>query len=208
MTEDDPTAFFERLYAAAEDGDAQIPWDRGGPNPRLVAWTERERVSGDGRRALVVGAGLGDDAEHIAALGFETVAFDVSPTAVATTRRRFPDSSVRYEVADLLAAPERWRQAFDLVLEALTVQSLPEELHPAATAAVCRMVAPGGTLLVLANGREPAAGPVDGPPWPLTRAEVEAFAQDGLDAVRVEMVRDADEPELLRWRAEFRRRPG
>jgi SAM-dependent methyltransferase len=204
VTDDDPTAFFERLYVAAESGEAQIPWDRGGPNPRLVAWSEREGVSGDGRRALVVGAGLGDDAEHLAGLGFETLAFDASPTAVATARRRFPDSRVSYEVANLLAPPEHWHEAFDLVLEALTVQSMPEELHPAATAAVCRMVAPGGTLLVLANGRDEGQG-VDGPPWPLTRAEVDAFAQGGLEAVRLEMERDAGEPALLRWRAEFRR---
>ena len=204
MDSADPSAWFERLYAAAEGGEAQIPWDRGGPNPRLVQWAERGAVRGDGRRAIVVGSGLGGDAEYVSGLGFDTAAFDVSPTAVETTRRRYPESRVSYEVADLLAPPERWREAFDLVVECLTVQSLPEETHPLTIAEVGRMVAPGGTLLVVATGREEGES-VDGPPWPLTRREVESFAQGGLEAVRIEDSRDPDG--ILRWRAEFRR-PG
>jgi SAM-dependent methyltransferase len=196
--------WFERLYVAAEDGEAQIPWDRDGANPRLIGWAERERPQGDGRRALVVGAGLGQDAEFVAGLGFDTVAFDFSPTAVDTARRRVPDSRVSYEVADLLDPPGRWREAFDLVVESLTVQSLPEDTHPTTIREVGRMVAPGGTLLVIATGREEGRA-VDGPPWPLTRAEIESFAQGGLEIVRIEEVRDPDEPHILRWRAEFRR---
>jgi SAM-dependent methyltransferase len=203
VPDDDPTAWFERLYVAAQGGEAQIPWDRGAPNPRVVEWAERGGVRGGGRRAMVVGAGLGADAEYVSGLGFETVAFDVSRTAVETTRRRYPESRVSYEVADLLAPPDRWREAFDLVVECLTVQSLPEDTHPLTIAAVGRMVAPGGTLLVVATGRAEGE-PVDGPPWPLTRREVESFAQGGLEAVRIEELRDEGEPP--RWRAEFRRR--
>ena len=204
MADDDPTAWFERLYVSAEGGEAQIPWDRDGPNPRLAGWAERGGIRGDGRRAMVVGSGLGQDAEYAAGLGFDTVAFDFSPTAIETAHRRHPDSRVSYEVADLLAPPERWRGAFDLVVECLTVQSLPEETHPLTIAEVGRMVAPGGTLLVIASGREEGE-PADGPPWPLTRSEVESFAQGGLEVVRIEEIRDPAEP--LRWRAEFRR-PG
>ena len=65
-------------------------------------------------------------------------------------------------------------------------------------------VAPGGTLLVLsALGEEGVV--VDGPPWPLTRAEIDAFAGGDLRAVRVEELRRADDPRYRRWRAEFRR---
>jgi hypothetical protein len=44
---------------------------------------------------------------------------------------------------------------------------------------------------------------VDGPPWPLTRADVEAFAASGLRTVRIEDIRDAADPGVRRWRAEF-----
>jgi SAM-dependent methyltransferase len=151
----------------------------------------------------VVGCGLGTDAEHIAGLGFETVAFDVAPTAIETARRRFPGSPVRYTVADLLDPPGEWRQAFDLVFESLTVQSLPVEVHAEAIARVRDTVAPGGTLLVVAAARDD--GPVpDGPPWPLTRAEVEAFAGDELRPVRIEQLR-GDPGTPPRWRAELAR---
>jgi hypothetical protein len=105
-------------------------------------------------------------------------------------------------VANLLEPPAEWSHAFDLVLESLTVQSMPVELHAQAIASVAAMVAPGGTLLVIATARE-HDGPVDGPPWPLTRDEVAAFTAEGLDEVRVEEVRDPGVP--IRWRAEFRR---
>ena len=69
------------------------------------------------------------------------------------------------------------------------------------------MVAPAGTLIVIATARDEQKGPVAGPPWPLTRAEVEAFAAAGLAAVRIEDVRDAAPPGSRRWRAEFHRPP-
>ena len=202
----DPTGWFERLYAAAEDGEAVVPWARRAPRPMLVEWAQARGLDGEGRRALVVGSGLGDDAEYVAGLGFDTVAFDVAASAVRAAQRRFPDSKVRYVAADLLDPPVAWREAFDLVVESLTVQSLPDPPRRAAIARVADLVAPGGTLLVIASGREAAHGPVQGPPWPLTRAEIDAFATGGLRPVRIEHIPDAGE---LRWRAEFARpRPG
>jgi SAM-dependent methyltransferase len=198
----DPTAWFERLYVAADAGEAVVPWARGAPNPFLVAWADARGLAADGRRALVVGSGLGDDAEYVASLGFDTVAFDIAPTAIGASRRRFPGSRVEYVVADLLELPPAWRGAFDFVLESITVQALPPSLHARATAAVASAVAPGGTLLVLSAGREPDER-ADGPPWPLTRAEIDAFAGAGLAAVRVEDLRGDDA--VRRWRAEFER---
>jgi SAM-dependent methyltransferase len=202
VSAEDPTAWFERLYADAERGEAEVPWDRGGPNPRLAAWVQARRPDGHGRRALVVGAGFGDDAELVAGLGFETVAFDVSPSAIAAARRRHPGSDVRYVVADLLDPPAEWRAAFDLVVESLTAQSLPDPPRPRAIANVAAMVAPGGTLVVIAAAREPGEA-ANGPPWPLTRAEIDAFAAGGLEPVRVEDFRDVG---IRWWRAELRRR--
>lgn len=66
---------------------------------------------------------------------------------------------------------------------------------------VRELVAPGGTLLVIAAVKGTAEGPPDGP-WPLTRAEVECFAAGDLELVRLEDFRD---PDAHRWRAELRR---
>ncbi len=162
------TAWFEQLYAAAETGDAQVPWFRGGPNPFLEQWVRERAPEGAGRRALVIGTALGDDAEMLAGLGYAVTAFDIAPTAIERARRRFPDSDVDYRVADLLDLPSEWREAFDLVAEAITVQSLPVALREQAIDAIASTVAPGGTLIVV-SGIHSGEGPRDGPPWPLTR---------------------------------------
>jgi SAM-dependent methyltransferase len=193
----DPMGWFERLYAAAEQGEAVVPWARLEPRPLLVEWARARDLRGNGKRALVVGSGFGDDAEYFAGLGFQTVAFDISPSAIGAAQRRFPDSEVEYVAADLLDPPPEWRQAFDLVVESITVQALPDPPRAQAIAEVAGMVAPGGTLLVASGAREPEDEP-DGPPWPLTRAEIDLFATDHLSVVLVRA-------RSGRWIAEFRR---
>ena len=66
-----------------------------------------------------------------------------------------------------------------MVVESLTVQSMPPAQHAVAAETIAALVAPQGTLLVLATTREEGAE-VQGPPWPLTRAELEEFATNGL----------------------------
>lgn len=188
-----PTGWFEDLYAEAAAGTASVPWDVPHPQPHLVEWATG--VDGTGRRALVVGCGFGRDSEFLASLGFDVVAFDISPTAIASVQARHPDSKVSYVVADLLDPPAEWHHAFDLVVENMTVQALPVAQHAQATERVAWLT--GSTLLVLAVARD--EGPVpDGPPWPLTPSEIEAFATDGLTSRSVRR----DGP---RWVAEFGR---
>lgn len=200
----DATGWFDRLYRAGAAGEVSMPWDREGPNGALAQWAQGRRLVARGEPAIVVGCGLGADAEFAASLGYETTAFDVSETAVQLARDRVPDSPVDYTVADLFALPEEWRHSFALVVEVFTVQALPPGLRAQATAAVASLVAPGGTLVVvysIADGSEAAGA---GPPWLLTRAEVEAFARDGLETVTVEDVDDSGAPGRRRWLGEFR----
>ncbi|MEV4537538.1 class I SAM-dependent methyltransferase [Asanoa sp. NPDC049518] len=203
IAEGDPTGWFERLYTAAASGAASVPWDREAPHSLLAEWAARSGVSGAGRRALVVGAGLGRDAEFVAGLGFDVVAFDISATAIASAKERHPDTSVDYVVADLFDLPREWRGAFDLVVESMTVQSLPDPPRRTAIAQVGPLVAPGGMLLVIAAGRDPETE-FDGPPWPLTRDEIDAFAVDGLTIDGVEEIRRPNDP-IFGWRVELRR---
>jgi pimeloyl-ACP methyl ester carboxylesterase/SAM-dependent methyltransferase len=201
----DPTGWFERLYSAGAADEVPMPWDRRQPHWTLVQWADARQLNGVGRRAVVVGCGLGADAAYLANRGFGTVAFDLSETAVRTARRRFPDSSAAYVQADLLHLPQEWISAFDLVVEIYTVQALPVELRAQATRNVGRLAAPGGTLLVVAAIQDDADPRPEGPPWPLTRAEVEDFATDDLVIDRVQDISDPRQPTEPRWRAEFHR---
>ena len=196
----DPTGWFELLYAEAAQGRAVIPWDRGGPHPLLVEWAETRPTPAPGGRALVVGSGPGSDAAYLAGLGWAVTGFDVAPSAVAAARRRFAEAGVDFQVADVLDPPADWSEAYDLVFESYTVQALPVALRSTVISRVRRFVAPEGTLLVLAAAED--AHVAAGPPWPLTRDEVESFAADGLEATQIEELGTAD---ARRWRAEFRR---
>jgi SAM-dependent methyltransferase len=175
----EPSGMFEAIYAGAETGGAKPPWDYGAPRPQLVEWAEARDLTGGGREALVVGCGYGSDAELLARLGFRTTAFDFAPTAIAAARQKHPASEVNYLVADVLDLPSEWQHRFELVVESLTVQSMPPEQHSAAAQNIAALVAPAGTLLVLATARDERSD-VKGPPWPLTRAELEEFANGDL----------------------------
>jgi len=198
----DATGWFDRLYSDAELGRATVPWDHHEANPILVEWFALDGRRGDGAAtALVIGSGMGDDAELVAARGFLTTAFDISPTAVRAARARHRRSAVEYRVADLLDPPPEWQGAFDLVVESMTVQALPRALRAQATAGVQGFVADGGTLVVIGYARTDEDADETGPPWPLTRGEVEAFASDRLRLGEIELVPRQDGTEF--WRARF-----
>jgi SAM-dependent methyltransferase len=201
IAQGEPTAWFERLYSAGRQGDVSMPWDFTDANTLIVEWAAQRQLRGDGRRAVVVGCGLGRDSEFLGRLGFATTGFDIAESAVEVVRSRYPDSPVHYQVADVLNPPDRWERSFDLVVESYTTQALPVTLRGQVTRAVQDLVAPGGTLLLIVVVQPDDAPPPQGPPWPLTRAEVDAFATDGLTAVEIVQIDGAS----LRWRAEFRR---
>jgi SAM-dependent methyltransferase len=189
MKADDPTGWFETVYARAQNGRGSVPWADMRPSPRLVEWANRSAFNGNGKRALVIGCGLGDDAEELARRGFEVVAFDIAPTAISWCKQRFPESSVDYQVCDLFNPPADWVRHFDFVLESRTLQALPWEWCEPAIARIVRFLAPGGTLLVLCLGRDPQALRY-GIPWPLSRTELAAFEKYGLTKQEFEDLSD------------------
>ena len=195
----EPTAWFDRLYDAGDAGEVAMPWDRDEPQVLLREWAEARDLRGAGRRAVVVGCGLGADAEYLASLGFVTTGFDVAATAVRLAQERHPGSSVDYRVADLLDLPAAWHRAFDLVVEIFTVQALPDPPRDRAVAGVASLVADGGTLLAIAFRHERGLDERHGPPFALTRASMESLATGGLTTVR------AEELPGPRWRVEHHR---
>ena len=201
----DPLGWFEVLYQEAKSGDAVIPWADLEPNPRLIEFWKAHPLETAGKRAIVIGSGLGDDAEQLAAWGFTTTGFDISKTAIEATKKRYPDTRVEYVVADLFDPPPAWLRAFDFVLEIYTVQALPAELRPKAIEAIAQFVAPGGLLLVIARGREENEPEGQGPPWPLTRAEMDGFRRAGLEEESFEDYAEPEPPWVRRFRALYRR---
>ncbi len=145
--------------------------------PWSAGWTSSLPPAGD--PALIIGCGLGDDAEEAASRGYQVTAFDLSPTAIGHCRERFPGSAVDYQVADLFQLPAAWVGTFGLVVEIRTLQSLPPPQRPAAATAIAATVRPGGRLFVCCLARDDDEPPVSRP-WPVSRRELRGFTAAGL----------------------------
>lgn len=197
----DPTSWFEMVYARAARQPGHIPWVDLVPNPGLVEWARRTALRGDGRKALDVGCGLGDSSEHLASIGFDVTAFDISVTAIQWCRERFR-SDVDYVVADLFSLPDAWRHAFDFVHECNNLQALPPGPRARAMAAIGSCVAPGGTLFVSCRGRQADEDP-GRMPWPLTESDLQTLTRHGLERVSFDDYLDTETPPVRRFRAVF-----
>jgi SAM-dependent methyltransferase len=194
----DPVGWFEELYRRASGSWDRVPWADLTPNPHLLEWLASSGA-GAGRSCLVVGCGLGDDAEALAAAGFRVVAFDISATAIEACRARFPASQVQYAVADLLSPPPAWTSRFELVFESYTLQVLPPAARLAAALALASLVAPRGRLLLICRAREPEE-PEGQLPWPLTRRELAPLTERGLRELAFEDFLDRETPPVRRFR--------
>jgi len=192
----------QELYSRAGRRAESIPWADMVPNPNLVSWLEKKGTRGDGKRALVIGCGLGDDAEELQRRGFCVTAFDVAKTAIEWCEERFRGSQVKYAAADLFSPPRDWIRGFDFVLESYTLQTFPASLRPRAMRAMAELVAPKGVLLVIARGRN--EGEPEGEfPWPLVRSELGVFVECGLGETSFEDFTDNENPPIRRFRVEY-----
>lgn len=200
----DATGWFEALYKEGEEGKSIVPWADRAVNPFLLEFWAMRPQQTQGKTALVIGCGPGDDAEQLAQWGFETTAFDVSQTAIRMAKKQFPETRVDYRVEDLFAPLAEWTLKFDFVFEANTLQALPVHLREKAIEKIATFVAPGGQLLVIARGRE-ATEPEGQMPWPLTREELAVFLRAGLVEQSFENFLDEEQPPARRFRVFYGR---
>ncbi|MFN6486457.1 MULTISPECIES: class I SAM-dependent methyltransferase [unclassified Nostoc] len=205
LEKSEPSSWFEILYDKAKGDTAQIPWAKLAPHPYLQDWLTNHEPFISQQKALVIGCGLGDDAEALANLGFEVTAFDISPTAIAWCQQRFPDSTVNYVVADLLAIPSQWHQAFDFVFECRNIQALPLNVRSSVISSVTSLIALGGTLLLITRVRDTEVEP-SGPPWPLSNSELAQFENLGLSQIeQLVFLESAGQIDVKQMRIEYQR---
>jgi SAM-dependent methyltransferase len=188
----DALGWFEALYKEAAGDNEKIPWADLEPNRFFTAWEKEHPLEGNGRTALVVGCGLGDDANFLAERGFKVTAFDISETAIEWAKKLYAGKGIEFRAADLFHAPAEWAKAFDFVLEIYTIQPLPLEMRPQVIDAIAGFVKPGGELLVVTRGREDDEEPSE-LPWPLSRRDLSRFEQHGLKPVSFTVMPAEDE---------------
>ena len=62
IQENQPSNWFEPLYAGSSTSGEGVPWANMETHPSFRSWLTRNPLQGDGKLALVVGCGMGDDA--------------------------------------------------------------------------------------------------------------------------------------------------
>ncbi|MBT4888590.1 MAG: class I SAM-dependent methyltransferase [Rhodospirillales bacterium] len=180
IQENQPSNWFEPLYSKASMDGEGVPWANMKPHPSFANWQSNNPQDGEGKSALVVGCGLGDDAIELEALGFHVTAFDISTTAIEYCKERFPESKVEFVQADLLEYQTQWHRKFDFVLEILTVQALPPKYEVELIQNISNFTAPGGLLLVIADVGKEHRTFDNGPPWLLTPEHIDSYVSCGL----------------------------
>ena len=130
------TGYAERF----RDELAAKPLDRA----MLAGFAELVRAAG-ARPVADIGCGTGRVTAHLNDLGLPVFGIDLSPGMVAVARRSYP--GLRFDVGSMLALdlPDA---ALGGVLAWYSVIHLPDERLPEAFAEFCRVLAPGGLVLL------------------------------------------------------------
>jgi SAM-dependent methyltransferase len=111
-----------------------------------------ERVFVPGAPTADIGCGSGRDTAWLVAHAFPAIGYDASPGMLAEARAAYPTLDLRQAaLPDLAEIPGG---AFTNVLCSAVLMHLPAEAIEEALAALCRIVAPGGRLLITYRASE------------------------------------------------------
>jgi SAM-dependent methyltransferase len=201
----DVLGWFDAFYREAAGDNEKIPWADLEPNKFLRKWAEASHLKGNGRKALVVGCGLGDDAIYLDDLGFKVTAFDISPAAIEWAKKLHAGRDIQFEIADLFQPFRGWLGKFDFVLEVYTIQPLPLELRPKVIDSITAFVASGGEIVVVTRGREDDDEPVE-MPWPLSRKDLSRFESNGLTQTHFEFAFGDEDPPVPRFVVQYKKK--
>src|SRR5262247_3956852 len=167
--------------ASYRDGPA--PWDIGRPQPAIVRLAARlasagRLVSAGGfsRAVLDAGCGTGENALHIASLGFSVLGVDVAETALAIAREKADDRGIEVEfVAADAFHLERLRRRFETVLDCGLFHTFDGDERPGYVASLASVTEHDGTVYVLCFSDD---GPDTGP-HPISQEELRAAFNPG-----------------------------
>lgn len=205
---DKPTAWFDSIYTDAQGDYKAVFWADLEPNPYLLQWLENNPISSDlskAKKAIVIGCGVGDDAEALSEYGYEVIAFDISQEAIKLCKNRYPNSKVKYLVADLFNYDKQWFQNFDLVYECNTIQVLPGKYRIQARIAISNLVNTNGHALISCRSRKKNEQEED-IPLPLDYEEINKFVTtDKLKEISFLAYNDTQKPSVPHFFAVYKR---
>ena len=160
-------------WDASYRNDSPAPWDIGRPQPAIVRLASTGGLAG---AVLDAGCGTGENALHVAALGFSVLGFDVAETALAIARNKAVKRGIQAEfaVADAFHL-DRLGRKFQTVLDSGLFHTFDASEQPAYSASLASVTERDGTLYVLCFSDE---GPETGP-HPISQDELRAAFNPG-----------------------------
>ena len=176
---DDPLGWFNSIYTDANGDHNKVFWADLKPSPYLLQWLQTSKQDPLNAKAIVIGCGVGDDAEALSSYGYKVTAFDIAPEAIKLCKKRYPDTKVEYLVADLFNYPTHWFEEFDLVYECNTIQVLPGKYRTLARDKMISFLKKGGSILVSCRSRLEDQEK-DAIPLPLDKQEIDGFVRCSL----------------------------
>ncbi|ADG92966.1 Methyltransferase type 11 [Arcobacter nitrofigilis DSM 7299] len=200
-----PLDWFDTIYKNANGDYKKVFWADLEASPYLINWLKNNKINKQAPKAIVIGCGVGDDAEALSDFGFEVTAFDISPTAIELCKKRYPNTKVDYLVANLFEYDKSWLKNFDLVYECNTIQVLPGDYRIKARVAISNLLTIGGYVLVSCRSREENKNLTD-IPLPLDKKEINQFVQsDGLEEISFLAYDDNQTPSVPHFFAVYKR---
>jgi SAM-dependent methyltransferase len=137
------------------------PWDTGQPQPAVVRLASEGGFAGS---VLDAGCGTGENALHVACLGWPVLGVDVAETALAIARAKAADRGIKvdFAAADALKL-ERLGRRFDTVLDCGLFHTFDGSERPRYVASLASVTGHHGTLHLLCfsdDGRGTGPHPV------------------------------------------------
>ncbi|MFC5264200.1 class I SAM-dependent methyltransferase [Kribbella qitaiheensis] len=155
-----------RPWDASYHDDDPAPWDVGHPQPAIVRLASEGAIAG---AVLDAGCGTGENALHVAGLGFKVLGVDVAETAVAMARAKAEDRGIEAEFATADAFHlDRLGRRFETVLDCGLFHTFISDERPGYVASLASVTEHDGTLYVLCFSDD---GPDTGP-HPVTQEDL------------------------------------
>ena len=183
--------FWETRYR-----DHVTPWDAGVVPASLRNHTAQFPA---GARVLIPGCGFAHEVAFLAGQGFDVLAIDFSPAAIATAKKALPGLEHLVQHADFFEFESG--QPFDVMYERAFLCALPRTMWNRYTRRSAQLLRPSGIIA----GFFFFSDSPKGPPFGTSRSELQALLEPAFALVEDQPVRDsievfADRERWMVWR--------
>lgn len=156
------TQFWQERFEKQQTG-----WDRGAPNPQLLAWLDSAALQPC--RIAVPGCGGGWEVAELARRGFDVTGLDYTPAAIAKTRALLEAQGLKAQVVQADVLRYRPEAAFDAIYEQTCLCAIHPDDWQEYASQLHQWLRPGASLWALfMQVLRPAAsedGLIQGPPY-------------------------------------------